>query len=108
MKSLDYKKLKINNSAITRNVNNFDAQTGNIYKTVSILSKRANQIAVELKEEFTEKSHDFHSLSEALDEYSENREQIEVGRFFEQLPKPSVLAIHEFEKGQIYYKDSEK
>jgi len=107
MKSLDYKKLKINNSAITRNVNSFDVRTGNIYKTVSILSKRANQIATELKEEFVEKSHEFHSVNDSLEEFSENREQIEVARFFEQLPKPSILAIHEFEKGQIYYKDFE-
>jgi DNA-directed RNA polymerase subunit K/omega len=107
MKSLDYKKLKISNSAITRNVNNFDEETGNIYKTVSVLSKRANQISAELKEEFVEKSRDFHSASDSLEEFSENREQIEVARFFEQLPKPSILAIHEFEKGQIYYKDPE-
>ena len=107
MKSLDYKKLKINDSAITRNVNKFDAKTGNIYKTVSILSKRANQIAVELKEDFIEKSHEFNSVSDSLDEFLENREQIEVARFFEQLPKPSILAIYEFEKGKIYYKDTE-
>ena len=107
MKSLDYKKLRINDSAITRNVGTFDLETGNIYKTVSILSKRANQISVELKEEFVEKSHEFHSLSDSMEEFLENREQIEIARFFEQLPKPSILAIHEFEKGQIYYKDSE-
>ena len=107
MKSLDYKKLKVSNSAITRNVNNFDEETGNIYKTVSILSKRANQISTELKEEFVEKSRDFHSVSDSAEEFSENREQIEVARFFEQLPKPSILAIHEFEQGQVYYKDTE-
>ena len=107
MKSLDYKKLKINDSAITRNVNNFDAETGNIYKTVSVLSKRANQIAVELKEEFNEKARDYHAANDSLEEFSENREQIELARFFEQLPKPAILAIHEFEKGQVYYKDPE-
>jgi len=106
MKSLDYKKLKINDSAITRNVNTFDAETGNIYKSVSILSKRANQISVELKEEFIEKSHEFNSISDSLEEFSENREQIEIAKYFEQLPKPSILSIHEFENGQLYYKDN--
>ena len=105
MKSLDYKKLKIDNSAITRNVNNFDAETGNIYKTVGILSKRANQISVELKEEFIERSQEFNTVNDSLEEFSENREQIELAKYFEQLPKPSILAIHEFEKKQVYFKD---
>lgn len=104
MKSTDYKKIKINGNAITRNPSDFDAQTDNIYETVAILSKRANQIAIELKEEFAERSQEFHSATDAVEEVVENREQIELAKYFEQLPKPTILAIDEFENDQIYYK----
>lgn len=104
MKSTDYKKMKINGNAITRNPSDFDAKTGNIYETVSILSKRANQIAIELKEEFVERSQEFQSTNDSMEEVFENKEQIELAKYFEQLPKPTILAVDEFENDQIYFK----
>lgn len=107
MKSTDYKKMKIDNYAVTRNPSDFDEKTGNIYKTVAILSKRANQIATELKDEFVDRSQEFHTTTDTLEEVFENREQIELAKYFEQLPKPTLLAINEFETDKIYYKDQE-
>lgn len=105
MKSTDYKKMKIDTLAITRNPNNFDKETHNIYKSVAVMSKRANQIALELKEEFTERSQEFSAVTDNLEEVFENREQIELAKYFEQLPKPTILAVNEFENGEIYFRD---
>lgn len=105
MKTTDYTKTKIDPFAITRDLRAFDADTDNIYQTVAILSKRANQIAVEFKEEFHERASEITSSSNSMDEVFENREQIELARYFEQMPKPAILAIHEFENGDIVYRD---
>jgi DNA-directed RNA polymerase subunit K/omega len=92
----------------------FDKETGNIYESVAILSKRANQIAVELKEDFQERAKDFASHNhnnnnqDVFEETNENKEQVELARFYEQLPKPAVLAIHEFEHKEIHFKSPEK
>jgi hypothetical protein len=108
MKSAEYNKAKINPVAVTRDLRNFDKETGNLYKTVTILSKRSNQIAQDLKEEFHERAQEFASINDTLDEMYENKEQIELARYFEQLPKPTLLAVHEFENGQVFFKDTEK
>jgi DNA-directed RNA polymerase subunit K/omega len=110
MKANEYTKTKMNPFAVTRDLREFDKDTGNIYETVAILSKRSNQIATELKEDFQERVKDFatHFTHEVFEENVDNREQTELARFFEQLPKPAVLAIHEFENGDIYYKHPEK
>lgn len=105
MKSADYKKLKVNPYAITRDIVRMDDQTGNIYKTVVVLSKRANQIASDLKEEFHEKSQEFVSATDNLEEFNENLGQIELAKYFEQLPKPTLLAVNEYENKQIYFSD---
>ena len=105
---MDYKKVKTENTAVTRKVRQFDAETGNIYESVSILSKRANQIAQELKDELDEKISEFSSPADNLEEVYENREQIEIAIFYEQLPKPTLLAIHEFLNNQIYYRNPAK
>ena len=105
MKTTDYTKSKIDPFATTRDLRKFDVETDNIYETVAILSKRANQIAVEFKEEFHERASEIISNSNSMDEVFENREQIELARYFEQLPKPAILAIHEFENGEIAYRD---
>ena len=107
MKSADYKKLKVNPYAITRDIVQMDDQTGNIYKTVVVLSKRANQIASDLKEEFHERSQEFVSASDNLEEYHENLGQIELAKYFEQLPKPTLLAINEYQNKEIYFNDVE-
>ncbi|MDX9892329.1 MAG: DNA-directed RNA polymerase subunit omega [Bacteroidales bacterium] len=108
MKSADYSKARINPFAVTRDVRSFDKDTGNLYKTITILSKRSNQIAIDLKEEFHERAQEFTPVVDILDEMYENKEQIELARYFEQLPKPTILAIHEFENGQVFFKDTEK
>ena len=101
---MDYKKVKMDNSAITRDLNDFDKETGNIYESLIILSKRANQISADIKEELVEKMQDFTTTGDGSDEYFENKEQIELARYYEQLPKPSLLAIQEFTNDQIYYR----
>jgi len=110
MKANEYTKNKINPFAVTHDLREFDKETGNIYETVAILSKRANQIAAELKEDFQERAKDFasHYSYDAFDEGYENREQTELARFYEHLPKAAVLAINEFLNDDIYYKRPEK
>lgn len=105
---MDYKKLNADTEAVTRTMRNFDEETGNIYETLAILAKRANQISKDLKEELHEKIEEFTSASDNLEEIFENREQIEMARFYERLPKPSLLAIQEFLEDKIYYRNPTK
>ena len=108
MKAADYKKLKIDHFAKTKDIRQYDKQTGNYYKSIVIMSKRADQIANDLKQEFQEQSQQYASNSDTLEEVFENREQIELSKFYEQLPKPTQLALYEFENDQIYFKDEEE
>lgn len=101
---MDYKRVRTDNEAITRNLNDFDKETGNIYESVVILSKRANQIAVDMKEELSEKIQEFTGTQEASDEMVENKEQIDLARYYEQIPKPALLATQEFINGQVYFR----
>ncbi|MDR2407793.1 MAG: DNA-directed RNA polymerase subunit omega [Bacteroidales bacterium] len=101
---VDYKKTKTENIAATRDLNDFDKKTENIYESLVILSKRANQIASDIKEELNEKIQEFSVNQDMSDEVFENKEQIELARYYEQLPKPSLLAIQEFLDSQIYYR----
>ena len=101
---MDLKRTRIDNTASTRNLNDFDKETDNIYESLVILSKRANQIAVELKEELSDKIKEFSVSQEVSDEICENKEQIELARHYEQLPKPSLLATQEFLNGQVYFR----
>lgn len=102
---MDYKKVKTETAAVTRDKHRFYEQTGNIYKSVSVLSKRANQIGLEMKEELNRKIEEFATPTDNLEEIFENREQIEIARFYEHLPKPTLIAIHEFLNTQIYFRD---
>ena len=95
-------------STITRDVNKLDAGTGNIYETVSILGKRANQIAVEIKEELGAKLEEFAISGENLEEVYENREQIEVSKYYERLPKPSAMALQELADGKIFHRKTDE
>ena len=108
MKAADYKKLKIDHFAKTKDIRQYDKQTGNFYKSIVIMSKRADQIANDLKQEFQEQSQQYASNADTLEEVFENREQIELSKFYEQLPKPTQLALYEFENDQIYFKDEEE
>ncbi|MFO7670582.1 MAG: DNA-directed RNA polymerase subunit omega [Bacteroidales bacterium] len=104
---MDYKKTKAPLSTITRDLNDLDGDTQNIYQTVKIAAKRANQISVEMKQELNRKLEEFASYTDNLEEVFENPEQIEISRFFERLPKPSLISLQELTEGQIYYRINE-
>ena len=101
-------KKKIINTTITRNTAEFSNMTDNIYETVAMLTKRANQIAAEEKKELHNKIDDFRSTNDSLDEMFENREQIEIVRRYERMPKPTLEATEEYLDGQIYYRNPAK
>lgn len=105
---IDFRKVKAETTAITRQKDQFYAGTGNIYETVAILSKRANQISTEMKTELNKKIEDFTSNNDTLEEVFENKEQIEVAKFYEKLPKPTLIAIDEFLNDKIYYRNPNK
>lgn len=102
---MDYKKTKAAQSTIPRNLDVLVQETGNIYETVMILAKRANQISSELKEELNQKLQEFASYTDNLEEIFENREQIEISKFYERLPKPTLIAFQELEEGYIYHRN---
>ena len=95
-------------TTITRNMDEIKAKTGNVYESIVILSKRANQINNGLKEELTSKLEEFASSTDNLEEIFENREQIEVSRFYERLPKPGAIAVQEFEGDKIFWREADK
>ena len=105
---MEEKKKKMPNTTITRNTAEFSQMTGNIYETVAVLTKRANQIAAEEKKELHNKIDDFRSTNDSLDEMFENREQIEIVRRYERMPKPTLEATEEYLDGQIYYRNPAK
>lgn len=90
---------------MTRNITDSCDQTGNIYESVAIISKRANQIVVEIKQDLNKKLAEFASYNDSLEEVFENREQIEISRYYEKLPKPTLLATQEFIEGNVYFRD---
>ncbi len=89
---MDYKKSKAPSNTVTRDVQELWKDTGNIYESVAIIAKRANQISVEIKQDLSKKLAEFASYNDSLDEVFENREQIEISRYYEKLPKPALLA----------------
>lgn len=99
-----YKRMKADHFAVTRRISDFDKPTGNIYETVAILSKRADQINEELRGVIQEESKQFQSASDSLEEVYENLDQIEWSRRFESFAKPSLLAIAEFLQGKISWR----
>jgi len=105
---MDYKKVKTDTEAITRKIRDFDDPTGNIYESIAIISKRSNQISIEIKEELTKKIQEFATTQDNLEEIFENREQIEIARFYERLPKPALISIQEFMDERVYFRNPEK
>ncbi|PWE00804.1 DNA-directed RNA polymerase subunit omega [Marinilabilia rubra] len=105
---MDYKKSNAPLSTVTWDTQDMSSQTGNIYETVMIIGKRANQIGVEMKEELNKKLQEFASYTDNLEEVFENREQIEISKFYERLPKPSLLSAQEFTEGKVYYRNPTK
>ena len=105
---IDYKKSKAPSTTITRNLDSLDSKTGNIYETVVIVSKRSNQISVEMKQELNRKLEEFANYTDNLEEIFENREQIEISRFYERLPKPTLIALQEYEDEEVFFKKTKK
>jgi len=105
---MDYKKTKAPATTITRNLDRLDSVTGNIYESVIICAKRANQISVELKHELNRKLEEFAYYTDNLEEVFENREQIEISKFYERLPKPTLISLEEYMEDQIYFRNPEK
>lgn len=105
---MDFKKTNAPTTTVTRDLVDFVKDTGNIYESVAIMGKRANQISVEMKEELKSKLEEFSSTTDNLEEMFENREQIEISRYYERLPKPTLIAAQEFEEGKIYFRNPAK
>ena len=98
-------KKNIPNNTITRKLVDLDSETGNIYESVNIIARRANQIATELKTELNRKLADFSSTTDTMEETFENREQIEISRYYERLPKPVIIATEEFIDHELVFKE---
>ena len=105
---MDFKKIKGEKEAVTRDTVKLMEQTKNIYESVAIMSIRANQISIEMKEELKQKIKDFETNQDSLEEILENREQIEVSRFYERLPKPTLIAVEEYINEKIYFRNPMK
>lgn len=95
-------------TTITRNMDDIKAKSGNVYESIVVLSKRANQINSGMKEELTSKLEEFASSSDNLEEIFENREQIEVSRYYERLAKPGAIAMQELEGDEIFWREADK
>lgn len=105
---MSFKNSTAEKSTITRDVVHIEEKVGNIYESIVVLSKRANQLNVELKEELTSKLQEFASTTDNLEEIFENREQIEISRFYEKLPKPTAIAIDDLLNDRIYIRKNEE
>lgn len=102
---MDYKKTNAPINTVTRDMIELSADTGNVYETVCIIAKRANQIAAEMKHDLERKLQEFASLNDNLEEISENREQIEISRYYEKLPKPTLIATQEYVDHKLVYRN---
>ena len=105
---MDYKKSNAPVNTVTRNIMDLCDETQNIYESVAIIAKRANQISVEIKQDLSKKLQEFASYNDSLEEVFENREQIEISRYYEKLPKPTLIATQEFIKNSIFWRDPSK
>ncbi|MDF9831662.1 DNA-directed RNA polymerase subunit omega [Parabacteroides sp. PF5-6] len=105
---MDYRKSNAPANTVTRDMIQLSADTGNIYETVKIISKRANQISVEMKGDLEKKLQEFASYNDNLEEVFENREQIEISRYYEKLPKSTLIATQEYLEGKVYFKNPAK
>jgi DNA-directed RNA polymerase subunit K/omega len=100
-------KKKVPVNTVTRDIKNLAAPTGNIYESVVILYKRANQIAVAEKKELMKKLDEFRGDRDTMEEVFENKEQIEISKYYERQPKPDLTAISEFENGELFYRKAQ-
>lgn len=105
---MDFKKSNTPVTTVTRDMIELSEQTGNVYETVCIIAKRANQIAAEMKSELEKKLQEFAPYNDNLEEVNENREQIEISRYYERLPKPTLIATQEYIDGELYFRNPTK
>ena len=105
---MDYKKTKAPTNTVTHHVMDFCKGTDNVYESIAIMAKRSNQIAVKMKEDLNKKLKEFSSGNDNLEETFENLEQIEISRYYEKLPKPTLIAAEEFLHDRIYYRNPAK
>ena len=105
---MDFKKTNAPTSTVTRNLMDLCRDTNNIYESVAIISKRSNQIAAEMKDELSKKLVEFGAHTATLEEVFENEEQIQISRYYERLPKPTLIATQEFLEDKIYYRNPSK
>jgi DNA-directed RNA polymerase subunit K/omega len=105
---MDLKKTNAPVNTVTYNKTIIEERTGNVYEAITIMAKRANQINSEIKKELTEKLEEFATYNDSLEEIFENKEQIEVSKYYEKLPKPHALAVQEWLDDKIYYRDTTK
>lgn len=104
----DYKKSNAPLNTVTRDTIELSKDTGNIYETVCIIAKRANEVSTEMKDELDKKLQEFSTLCDNLEEVNENREQIEISRYYERLPKPTLIATQEYVDHKLYFRKSKK
>lgn len=105
---MNFKKTNAEVSTVTRDTVTITEKTGNLYESIAIIAKRSNQISQEMKEELSNKLQEFASHTDNLEEIFENREQIEISRFYERLPKATAIALQEFLEDKIYYRNPAK
>lgn len=105
---MDYRRTNASSNTETRDVMKLSEPVGNVYEMVRVISKRANQLSIEMKTDLDSKLQEFASYTDNLEEIFENHEQIEISRFYEKLPKPALIAIQEWEDGNIYYRNPSK
>lgn len=105
---MDYKKTNAPLNTVTRDMVSMAEDSGNVYETVCIIAKRSNQIAGEMKHDLEKKLQEFASLNDNLEEISENREQIEISRYYEKLPKPTLIATQEYVDHKIMFRNPAK
>tara|TARA_Y100000385_G_scaffold279128_1_gene328384 strand:- start:106 stop:438 length:333 start_codon:yes stop_codon:yes gene_type:complete len=105
---MDLKKVNAPVNTETYDRNKVDAQTENIYEAISVISRRAEQINTDIRRELIDKLEEFATFNDSLEEVFENKEQIEVSKFYERLPKPHALAVQEWLNEKIYYRSVEE
>lgn len=105
---MDYKRSKAPTNTVTHNLMDFCEETDNIYESVVIMSKRANQISLKMKEDLSKKLKEFASGNDNLEETFENREQIEISRYYEKLPKPTLIAAQEYVDHKLFFRNPAK
>ncbi len=105
---MDYKKTKAPTNTITHNLMDFCKGIDNIYESIAIMAKRSNQISVKMKEDLNKKLKEFSSGNDNLEETFENLEQIEISKYYEKLPKPTLIAAEEFLNNKVYYRNPAK